>query len=140
MKNIKYWVMSILIAIALSGCANLDVGNNPSTKLVVQYSTLKLIQQSDDVSRENVVSVAQKAKRLVSSDEEVVLSNLKQEIVGYVDISKLEPSDVLLFLTLVQTVESYVKQEYEDGVVTNEMKAKINVVLNWILEASTMTY
>ncbi len=118
---------ALALSVLVTGCAALDTGNDSTNRLVVQYATLKLIEQSDDITAADVVERVDRAQALLDSEQLVSLDTLVD-----IDVTGLEPSDRLLVMTLFSRIEDAAIDTPE-----SERTVRLREITEWIRQATT---
>ena len=117
----------------------------PDNSFVVQYATLKLIEQSDEVTAEDVITTTGKVRDIVNGtgegDAKLSLQSLNDSFRDKVDISSLAPSDQLLVNALITRVESTIASRVSDtsGFITSQQTTTILRLLDDIDEAASLS-
>lgn len=126
------FAVPLLFAFALSGlltaCATFEGGGNDTTnRLVVQYATLKLIEQSDTVTAATIIEHVDRAQELLDSEQVVSLDTL----IARVDLTGLDPSDRLLVSALFANIESAAIETPE-----SDRLVRLREVTEWVRQAA----
>lgn len=119
-------LIAILSLVVLSGCATIQ-DQNLSAKLAVQYTTLKVVEE-DKLSKQGIQDTVTFTRRLIETDGRVDLTQLKSSVLGYIDVTSLEPSNQLLVLTLLDEIE----QQLEERTVEGDYVESVSVLLDWV--------
>lgn len=98
------------LTLIMAGCAALT---SDQGTFVVQYATIKLIEQSDEVSAQNVLDTTNKVRGIVEENEELTMSSLASGFRQRVDISSLQPSDQLLVSAIISRIQSTVSERLD---------------------------
>lgn len=132
----KKLVCAVIIAILVAGCSTLKSAG--SNDLLVQYSTMKLIEQSDEVSAEGVIEATTKARLVISdSGRKVTIDKLKADIADQINFDLLAPGDRLLISTIVDRVQKNYEEERGDvEVLPDEVKVSVNEFLDQVEQAA----
>lgn len=134
MTKLKTLVASLglFVFMGLAGCqtvTNLADGV-ASNELLVQYSTMKLIEQSDDITSEGVVEAVEKARTAMDEDQVVSIDELKARVADKIDFESFAPSDRLLIAAVVDEVQKTLEAEYKTDLVSEEVEYKIGLFLD----------
>lgn len=86
------------LAVFMTSCATLS--DIDTRKLAVQYGTLKLIEQSGNVTAQGVLDATSKVRETIQADASVDLT----ELIAGIDTSGLSPSDQLLVSALSEQI------------------------------------
>lgn len=119
---------ALIVFALLAGCGTLS-SNPGAAQVPVQYATLKVIQQSEDVTKADVIEHVQRARSVLQSSESVSVDSLVSEV----DLSGLAPEDRLLINALLSQIE-YAASDVD--VVGEERRVRIMTLLNWIEQAA----
>lgn len=130
-----------LLLLGTPGCATIDRGGSDTTKLAVQYGTVKLIG-GDDVSAAEVIAHVESVRTLLDRDEQdalLSLDRLVEEVSGHVNWSRLDPADTLLLMSLIESAATAVADVSLGGLVLDEpQRVKLRTLLDWIEQAAVM--
>jgi hypothetical protein len=124
-------------AIAMSGCSTLGNGRIDApdgSQLVVQYATLKLIEQSADVTGGAVIDRVERLRAYVTADSLVELAELRAQAHGVVAWDSLAPSDRLLVRALFGAIES----QAEGAADSKALEAEMLTLLDWVEDAASV--
>lgn len=125
-------------ALALSGCASFSADDSTGGKFVVQYSTLKLIERSEDITPEKVNATVAKIRERVVNDPEVKYANLKDRLLAEVRFDSLEPSDQLLVMTIMDQLVLDIDTGVQADFISDEDRISISRFLDWVEQAAAM--
>lgn len=125
-------------ALALSGCASFSSDNSTGGKFVVQYSTLKLIERSDDITSTVVTDTVAKIRDRVVNDEEIRYADLKTRLLEEVRFDSLEPSDQLLVMTIMDQLVLDIDTGVQADFISEEDRVSIDHFLTWVEQAAAM--
>lgn len=131
----KPLTLLLLLCVALCGCANVNLNLDPA-QLPVQYATMKAIQQSSDISAEDVVAHVGTLKAVLERDPDMSLQQLAQQALAAGLAAGLSPADQLLLQTLISTVEVSLA---EVNLVDDARRLKAVQVLGWVADAAKMS-
>lgn len=129
----KKLIALLAVALMLSGCAAFDSGSS-SQRLVIQYATLKFIEQAD-----NPVERADKVREVVAdlktflSDNTAALDQLETMVMARADLKGLSPADRLLAQALIHNVVQDLTDRVGRGTLDADAAYQVNTVLNWVL-------
>lgn len=134
----KKLLIAALTVILIAGCTTFqNVGSND---LLVQYSTLKLIEQSDDVTSQGVIDAVEKARGVLDATEvEVSFAKLKERVAQEIEFSEMAPSDRLLIQAVVNEVEADYVKTYQTDVLSEEVKVTISQFLDLVEQAARLS-
>lgn len=130
MKNLI--IASALSLFLLAGCASIQE-NEGSTRLAVQYTTLKMVEE-DRLTKEGIQETVDHVRTLIESDGEVDTVSLRSAVLSYVDVQSMEPSKQLLIISLLDRIEAQIEERSIEG----EKIESVSVLLDWIDE--TLVY
>lgn len=127
-----------LVALFVTGCQTLeDVG---SSELVVQYSTMKLIEQSDDIEAEDVLGAVEQARSVVeNSNEEFTYNTIRSRIADKIGFENLDPSDQILIRAIADEVQSNFENNYESDLISDEVKISLSEFLDQVETAAELS-
>lgn len=125
-------------ALALSGCASFTADDSTGGKFVVQYSTLKLIERSDDITSAKVTETVAKIRERVVNDEEIRYADLKTRLLEEVRFDSLEPSDQLLVMTIMDQLVLDIDTGVQADFISEEDRISIDRFLTWVEQAAAM--
>lgn len=125
-------------ALYLSGCA-LTGTPDSSGKFIVQYSTLKLIEQSSNFTKASVLDTIADLRARVINDEEVRYVDLKQRLMDETGYDELDPSDQLLMMALFDNLSENIEVGVGTEFITAEDRLKISTFFTWVEQAARMS-
>jgi len=135
--DMKQILMALFFALALGGCSWFE--DNPRTSgLVVQYATMKVIEESGNPADKamRIINVAQVALDL-ASNEGVLISAIEQAVRASIDFSNLSPADTLLTNHLIEIVAEELNEKVGDGGgLEGEQLVTARNVLSAVIEAA----
>lgn len=130
---------SILLLVAmsfLSGCASLE-GGGFSSKIPVQYATLKAIDSSSNITPAGVLEHTQKVREILEININVSIDDLLSDAVERVALDKLDPADRLLVNMLFYQIETAAGDiQFEAS--ADDRVVRILTLLDWIDEAARL--
>lgn len=130
----KQFVFLLLAAtLVVAGCNSLT--EQDRMRLPTQYATMKVIEQSDDITAEGVLRYTELARMIVASDVEINAQALVQEILEALDAEKLSPSDRFLVVSLVQQIEI---EAQSLNLIQPDTRLSLLEVIGWIEQAARM--
>lgn len=128
-----------VVSLPFLGCAQIGtvsafVHENPdSTKILAQYATLKLIEQSDSVSAEKVLAVVDGLDAFVSEDGEAFPA---AELFARIPIDNLSQADQYAVRALVQLFLTEVRTRLPEG---DAIPVEdVRTFLSWVREAADL--
>lgn len=127
---------ALAAAMSLSGCAGM-LENAGSTKLPVQYATLKVIEDSDSITGQDVVERVEELRTLVEDNATISIDRLVAEVRGPIDFDALAPSDRLLVEALISQIE-YAARDID--LVGEARQVKLLTLLDWVEQAAGYAY
>lgn len=131
-KRIKS--LAIVAAVAmLAACGSLT--EQDRMRLPTQYATMKVIEQSDDITAEGVLRYTELARMIVARDVQINAQSLVQEILEALDAEKLSPSDRFLVVSLVQQIEI---EAQSLNLIQPDTRLSLLEVIDWIEQAARM--
>lgn len=134
-KGVLYaaiFVATFALVAALPGCATVS---DASTKLPVQYATLKLIEQSDQIGPSDVISHVRRVRALTAQDTELSTADLVTQVLAGIDTDALEVSDRLLLMALVGYVADSLG---EVNLISSDHKLSLLTLLDWVEQAARL--
>lgn len=135
---------SLLAFAALSGCTTRSTSTSTVTaRVAIQYATLRLIEDSDDITADGVVRHVQIVRSMLAENGTMPASAIAAKVLQSTDIAKLDAPDRLLVETLVLQVQS-VYESVESGATGNsaslpvdaDTRTSLMLVLAWIEQAA----
>jgi hypothetical protein len=136
MKKILMWGVAAIFALALSACATFSE-RDTGTRLLIQYSTMKLIEQSDAITSEGVVAHVERVRGMLDTSEEVAVVDLRRELLERVNLDALGPADTLLLMALLDEVE--LSFQANTDVLSQEDRERVGTILDWVVSAARMS-
>lgn len=124
-------ITAILLTLLLTACSGLQTGDTTS-RLAVQYATLKVIENSSGVEARDVVETVEKVRSVVSEDITVDVT----KIVEALNLESLPPSDQLLVGALIGSIEI---ELYQAPLSDDERVARLLTILDWIESAAMLS-
>ena len=121
----------------LVGCGTLN--SLSANDLLVQYATIKLIEQSGNVTAADVTETVASVRSLVNEDGVVTLEHLKVEVLDQIDLSGLDASERLLVMALIDQIQRQVELEY-GAQLNQETIYRIGALLDLVERAAAMSY
>ncbi len=127
---------AFVVMCGLQGCTTF--GNNVAAeKLVVQYATMKVVESDKDSTAERAAKIneiATAAQSFFDSDTATV-ALLRAEVQKRLP-PDLSPADKMLAGALIDTVVTELQARVGEGLVPEEKRYQVSVVLGWIREAT----
>lgn len=133
----KTILAAILMAFVLVGCQTLS--NVSSNDLVVQYSTMKVIEESEEISSQDVLDTVAKAREVLDADTSVSIDNFKLKVAEQIGWADLAPSDKLLISAIVDEVQVSLEKQYEVDVLSDEVVIRLEQFLDMVEQAARLT-
>lgn len=127
---------TLVIAVAaawVAGCTSMTAED--SMRLPTQYATLKLIEQSGDVTATGVLRYVDLARTLVDQDITINAHALAAEILLALQAETLAPSDRFLIVALVQQIEIEAESL---NLIRPDTRMSLLEILTWIEQAARM--
>ena len=134
MKNI---LLALLIVFVFAGCQTLS--NVSSNDLVVQYATMKVIEESDEITSADVRETVEKARSVLEADVTVAIDDFKAQVAEQIGWSELAPSDKLLITAIVDEVQVSLEKQYEVDVLSDEVVIRIEQFLDMVEQAAILS-
>lgn len=134
MKNLTPGLL-LTLAFTLSACSTLQ-SNDTTTKLAVQYGTMKIIEQSDAVTADGVLRAVSKARE--AANEEVRIIDVRERVLAAIDIQDFSPADQLLITTLVDQVQAELAMSVTNGLLSEDDMVRLETLLGWVEDAAIM--
>jgi len=134
MKNI---LLALLIVFVFAGCQTLS--NVSSNDLVVQYATMKVIEESDEITSADVRETVEKARSVLEADVTVAIDDFKAQVAEQIGWSELAPSDKLLITAIVDEVQVSLEKQYEVDVLSDEVVIEIERFLDLVEQAAILS-
>ena len=130
----------LLMVLMFTGCALIDRINrdDTSTQLVVQYATIKLIDQSSAVSSSDVLEHVGRVKAVIDRESATTVAALIQEAESHIPWNKIDRADQLLVRALIVAVSDELEDRVGDGTLDPEHQLTVLAMLNWIEQAARM--
>ena len=127
----------LLSMFLLSGCALIQ-DEDRRLQLTVQYTTMKVIENSSDISAERVVENVQRVRAVLDVQSEVTVTRLMEEVRGNVRWDRLDAADQLLLSAVLEEVEKEMMDRVGEGVVEEEDKIVLRTLLDWVEGAARL--
>lgn len=140
MKTVTKFRAAVIFttALALSGCASFTADDSAGGKFVVQYSTLKLIERSDDITSDTVMETVNRIRDRIVGNEEVRYADLKTRVLEEVRFDSLDPSDQLLVMTIMDQLVLDIDTGVQADFISEEDRVSIDRFLGWVQQAAAM--
>ncbi len=133
----KKLLLALLATFTLAGCQTIsDVSSND---LVVQYSVLKVIEESEEISGQDVQDTIGKARKALDADTTVSIDEFKAEVADQIGWAGLAPSDKLLIAAIVDEVQVSLEKQYEVEVLSEEVVYEIERFLDLVEQAARLS-
>lgn len=133
----KKILLAIIMAMVLAGCQTFSQVTSNDT--LVQYSTMKLIEQSDSVTSEGVLSAMQKARETLNTDVTFTVSEFKEELAEKIHWSTLPVSDRILISTIVDKVQERLEEKYEVDVISDQTEIRLLDFIENVEQAAALS-
>jgi uncharacterized lipoprotein YajG len=130
MKTIAIMIAAILV---LSGCATTP---DDRLRLPVMYGTLKLIENSEDVTAAGVLRYTDRARELINLNAEIDVRYIAEQLLAELMHEQLSPADRFLVQALIEQIDTEftsLKLRVPDSALT-----LLDVVV-WIEQAAKMS-
>jgi len=127
----KYLILTILMAVAVTGCSLLATVSEDRNQLAVQYATLKIIERPD-VDAGRVVELVEKARAYVEDGASVTVSALASAARDRLRDSSLSPADRILIDAILTRAQERLESEIGGGVLAEDQRLQLLTVLDWI--------
>lgn len=130
------YIMMLAMVLVLAGCAG-----GPSEdrgKIAVTYGVLKLVEQSDTIDGDRVLSAVERVRVGVGESEVVSPEGLTELVLERLDLAGLSPADRFLVQSVIGQVETGLLDDVDTGVLPEDYAAQLSVWLDWIEEAAYM--
>lgn len=131
-------ILIFSLVFCLSACSSIDT-QDPSQRLVFQYSTAKFIERSDE-PKERATRIIEEIDmvRAFIDFQGAPLTELKERIVQRALDRGLTPADMILVNGLIAEVEIRIAKYMDDGIIDEDETMRINAVLNLIEQAAAV--
>lgn len=125
-------ILIIALMLMMSGCVSI-----PSDSFVVQYATIKLIEESE-VDASSVMDTTDRVREIVGEDEELSMISLASGFRESVDLSSLSASDRLLVASVISRIQDTIAKEVDsrESFFRTEQKITVLRLLDSIDEAA----
>lgn len=134
-------ILVFLFAALLAGCAGgvaQALKQSPTAELTVKYATLKIIEQSSDVTPERVIKNVQAARELLQRDASISIAGLSVAVRKNIRWERLKTADALLLDQLLSEAERRLTERVGDGLLDHDHRVLVSEVLSWIEAAANM--
>ena len=124
----------LLIALTfllISGCATL--GQSDSQRILWQYATVKLIQDSDSVTSAGVIERVEMIRALSDAKVEITPEHMVNQVLR--SLGDIKPAERLLIVELLNGLQGYVLEVEAPA----ERAQRLDVVLNWVEQAARIS-
>lgn len=140
MKCLMKYLMIAITALVLSACSTVDglTKSGSAARVAVQYSTMKLISQSSDVTSEDVLQRVEAVRALASADDTATVTALAEGVAEAVGWDSLDPADQMLVRQLLIEAERQLQQKVGEGVLQEDDWVTVRALLDWIAQAARM--
>jgi hypothetical protein len=105
-------------------------------RLPIQYATLKIIEQSDDITADGVLRYVYRARELANLAVEINVQAIVKELMAELLDEKLSPADQFLVQALIQQIDYEITNL---RLVRPESTLTILDVLVWVEQAAIMS-
>lgn len=126
----KTLIISLLF-FTLTACASLQ-SDNVTSRLAVQYATLKVIENSAGVDPADIIDAVEMVRSVVETDITIDV----RKIVESLNLESLPPSDQLLIGALIGGIEI---ELYQAPLTEDERVARLLTILDWIETAARLS-
>lgn len=131
----KTFLVTVILALALTGCSVLSTVAEDRNQLAVQYATLK-VMESDSVDGDRLVELVTQAREYVDTGESVAVSTLAAAARERLAESGLSPADKILIDAILTRAQARLEAEIGEGLLTGEQRVQLLTVLGWIEAAA----
>lgn len=141
MKQLFAAGLAAILALLIAGCASVTrfVEESPTTaRLAVQYATLKVIENSSDISASDVIRNVDRARALITNAGSITLAALSAEVRKGIRWDRLDTADALLLDAVLTEAEAQLWQRIGDGEMSAEAKTTISTLLDWIEQSAQL--
>lgn len=130
----------ILAAVLAVGCNTTQDLTEPgtATRIAIQYATLKLINQSSDVSKADVLDGVESVRALVDPEATVEVSRLTEQALQAVDIGGLDPADQLLLREILRLAERRLADQTDSGIIDPDDWVAVTAILDYVESAARL--
>lgn len=147
MRNITLSPLRALTTLAMvtaltmvAGCASngttLSDGNDNRGEVVVTYTVLKLIEQSNTVTPDRVLSAVERVRTGVDGDELTTADGLTDLVLSQLNLEGLSPADRFLVQSVIGRVETDLVRDTAEGVLPEGYTERLEKWLGWIENAA----
>jgi uncharacterized protein YceK len=134
----KKVLLMLAFALTLAGCQTLNTAT--SNELVVQYATMKLIEESDYVTSAGVSDTVAKVRLFLDGGDVVTLDEFSVLTTEYInDRYTLQPSDKFIILAIISQVQTTIQSEYELDVINDDVEYRIRDFLDQVELAAKLS-
>lgn len=135
MRRILF-ALCLLALLPLGGCQTL-AERESTARLSVQVATIKVIEQSADISGADVIHHAEAAREVLKGD--VTLAHLVESVRGRIGWERLDAADRLLLDAVLLEAEARLQARIGDGLIAEDARVTVVTLLDWIVQAARMT-
>lgn len=128
--------IALFLTLTLTSCAALQPENGATARLAIQYTTLKVIEDSNDITADGVIEQVDKVRALVEADRNISFDNLFRQVRSQIDFAGMQPSDQLLVAALFEQLEAQLP-ELPSG--EQNRLVRIMTLLDWIESAAKLS-
>lgn len=132
---------TLLLALTLTGCASVNSffkENSTTAQVTVQYATLKVIERSDKINRDDVLEKVRLARDLITQDTEVTFRQLSAKVREAINWDRLDDADQILLDAVLQEAETRLQERIGEGVLDEDSKTTLVTLFNWIEQAASL--
>lgn len=133
----KKIIAAIFTTFMIAGCST--IGKVASTDLVIQYSTIKLIEQSSEIDSIDVIETVKTIKSIINTDTTITLVNLRQQIAEQINLDEMAISDRILIMAIADAIQTRIINEYGEDL-SPEVIYSLNNFLNLVEQAAYLAY
>lgn len=122
------------LILCLAGCTSIE-SDDATARLTTQYATLRLIEQSSDITASGVIAHVERVRAIVQHDSLVSTAALVEQVMAGINTESLAPSDRLLLLALIEYAAAHLE---EVSLVSDDRMLSVLTLLTWIEQAARM--
>lgn len=140
-KSVFILAVSVLVAASMAGCAFLKPENAALHQIAVQYATGKYIEAANDgeeTARACKVIAVSETVATLTSNEAITLDELEAHALAAVVNTNMSPADRILANTLVAAVVAELRARVDTGVLSEQDRYRVGLVLGWVKQAAEM--
>lgn len=128
----------IMSCLMLSGCSSLS-NQDPALHLAVNIAVMKAIEAEEGPGRDararRVIQLCDIADNMLE-DKDVALRAVYDRVMAEIDWDRMEASDRLLLMTLINQTSELVVERIEKRTLDGDKKASIKQAVGWVKDAA----